>query len=137
MSRTVFFLLISLIATPSWAAEEIIGEPLEKAGTRLDMPDGTQLQLAVDESLVVGHFVDKEGNLIESPADSIIFVVEQKANPNDEWRTVIRLVDEAKLTSTRKLFPPFNMRARLIIRFKDGTTKTLPNAMLDLDKKSE
>ena len=137
MSRTVFFLLISLIATTSWAAEEIIGEPLEKAGTRLDMPDETKLQLAVDENLIVGHFVDKDGNLIESPADSIIFVVEQKSNPNDKWRTVIRLADEAKLTSSRKLFPPFNMRVRLIIRFKDGTTKTVANAMLDLDKKSE
>ena len=139
MSRAVIILLISLITTTVWSAdkEAIIGEPLEEAGTRLDLPNGIQLQLAIDDNLGVGHFVDKDGNIIESPADSIIFVVEQKANPNDEWRTVIRLADEAKLTSSRKLFPPYTLRARLIIRFKDGTTKTLPNAFLDLDKGSE
>lgn len=137
MSRIVFILLLSLIAPFSYSAEEIIGEPLEKAGTRLDLPSGDQLQLAIDEKLVVGHFVDKEGNLIKSPASSIVFVVDQNGHRNDEWRTLLKPVDEAKLTSKRKLVGPYNFRARLIIRFTDGTTKTIPNASVKLDKEAE
>jgi hypothetical protein len=137
MTRIVFILLLSLIAPFSYSAEEIIGEPLEKAGTRLDLPSGDQLQLAIDEKLVVGHFVDKEGNLIKSPASSIVVVVDQTGHRNDDWRTVIKPVDEAKLSSSRKLFPPYNFRARLIIRFTDGSTKTIPNASVKLDKEAE
>ena len=137
MSRTVFILLISLIASTSWAAEEIIGEPLEKAGTRLDLPGGDQLQLAIDEKMIVAHFVDSDGNLIESPASSIVFTVEQKASPNDKWRGMLNPVDEAKLASTRKLFPPYNFKARVIIRYKDGSVKTFANTYVELDKESE
>lgn len=135
--RTVLILLISLVATSVWSAEEIVGEPLEEVGTRLDLPSGNKLQLAIDEKKVVGHFIDKDGNLIESPAESIVFVVDQSGHRNDKWRTVIKPVDAAKLTSTRSLVAPYSFKARLIIRFKDGSTKTLPNAFVELDKKAE
>lgn len=137
MMRTVLILLISLVATSVWSAEEIVGEPLEEVGTRLDLPSGNKLQLAIDEKKVVGHFIDKDGNLIESPAESIVFVVDQSGHRNDKWRTVIKPVDAAKLTSTRSLVAPYSFKARLIIRFKDGSTKTLPNAFVELDKKAE
>lgn len=137
MSRIVFILLLSLIAPFSYSAEEVVGEPLEEVGTRLDLPSGDRLQVSIDEKQVVGHFVDKDGNLIKSPASSIVFIIDQNSHRNDKWRTLLKPVDEAKLTSPRKLVGPYTFRARLIIRFTDGSTKTFPTALLKLDKKAE
>lgn len=131
-------MLLGLVVCTAWSEEKpVIGEPLAEAGTRLDLGNGNELQLAVVERKVVGYFVDSEGLLLECPAASILIEVDHPGNRNDEWRTVIKPVDSAKLTSPRSMTPPYRFKTRLIIRYKDGTTKTLANAFVQLDNEPE
>lgn len=138
MSKTIWITLLGLVACIAWSAEKpVIGEPLEEAGTRLELDDGNQLQLAIEERKLVGYFVDSNGLLLECPAESIVFEVDHPRNRNDKWRTVMKPVDIAKLTSPRGMAPPYKFKTRLIIRFKDGSTRTLANAFVELDKSAE
>lgn len=135
MRKSIWILLLGLFVSVALAEEApVIGEPLKEAGTRLELPDGNLLQVAIEDRNLVAYFVDSEGLLIESPANSIVFVVDQPGNRNDEWRTVIKPVDPAKLSSVRALTPPYKFKTRMIIRFKDGSTRTLANAFVELDK---
>jgi hypothetical protein len=138
MSRTAYSLLAmmaALVAVPLYSVE--VGEKPEEAGTRVALPGDTKLQLAIEEKKIVATFIDAEGKVIESPAESMVLVVDQQGHKNDEIRTLMNSADKIRLVSSRTLFPPYDFRARVIIRFTDGTTRTFPYLSLDLAKKSE
>ena len=138
MSKPAIHLLslILVLLLPTIQAADI-GETLDEAGTRVEMPDGSLMQMAINDKKIIVHFLDKEGKVIESPAASIVLVVDDVHSHNDEFRTIIQPAGDASLASARIIFPPYNFRARVIIRFTDGTTKTFPNLSLDLAKGSE
>ena len=135
MSKLAFvssLLLFLVIGTQLPGAE--LGEKLEEAGTRIQLPEGQYLQLTVEEMKVVGRFTDSEGLLIEPVAESIVIIVDQPGHKNDEWRTVIHPTGENSMSSSRLLRGPYSFRARIILRHPDGTTKTYPYQPLELDK---
>jgi hypothetical protein len=136
----LFAVLVSFSANPLMAdesAEPEVGKALKEMGTRIDLPGGDKLQLHIDKRKIIGRFVDAEGLLIEPTAESILFIIDQPGHRNDEWRTVLRVAEDAKMVAPRSLTAPYKFRARLIIRFTDGTSKTIPNASLELDKEAE
>ena len=138
MKKCIWIMFLSLVAGLAWSQQQpVVGEALEEAGTRLELRNGNQLQLAIEELKVVGYFIDSEGMLLESPADSIVVEVDHPGNRNDEWRTVIKPVDAAKLSSVRSMAAPYKFKTRLIIRYKDGSTETLANSLVELDKGQE
>jgi hypothetical protein len=143
MRNSLYFLfavLVSFSASTLMAdetAEPELGKALQEMGTRIDLPGGNKLQLQIEERKIIGRFVDGEGLLIEPTAESILFIIDQPGHRNDEWRTILRVADNTKMAAPRSLTAPYRFRARLIIRFTDGTTKTIPNASLELDKEAE
>ncbi len=127
-----FSILLMTIGSVLSATE--LGETLKEEGTRIELPSGDFLQLSVEDMKVMGRFTDAEGLLIEPLADSIVIVVDQPGHKNDEWRTVISPTGENSLTSPRLLRPPYDFRARIIVRLSDGSVKTYPYEPLELDK---
>lgn len=110
------------------------GEPVVEAGSFIDLEDGGRLQLLIEDKQVVAYFVDPEGLLIPSPAESILFIIDDPGHRSDEWRTVLNPSGDLNLTSPRRLFGPYNFRARIIIRFKDGEHASFANVPIDLEK---
>ena len=119
----------SLLNCPTLLAAEA-GEQLPEAGTSLDMPDGSRLNLQIEDLKVRAHFVDESGVVLVARSDSI--VLEVKSGRNKGWRTVLVPAEGAMLAGPRVMTAPHIFEARVIVRLKEGGTKTFPNALLDL-----
>jgi hypothetical protein len=100
----------------------------------IEVNDELKLTLEVTDNQLMAFFADTTGTEDTSSVDSIIFVVDDTGHRHDKWRAVLRLADNDRYTSPRRLYPPYKFRARLIIRFTDGETVSLPNLKLDLQK---
>ena len=112
-----------------------VGEELEEIkGTALEMADGATLQLFVEENQVQAYFLDEDGLVMESPAESIAIYVDDSSRRPDDWRAVLKPGSDAGLTSPRRLYPPYTFRARVIIRMQEGDPVTFTSAYLELDK---
>ena len=138
MNRTLITAFALLLAAVSTTFANKVGEPIEDIGTTLDLPDQQFLQLTVKERHVAALFYDDSETIIESPAESIIIVVDQPGHKNDEIRLLLKpSAEDASLTSKRLFYSPYNFKARVIIRFTDKKTKTFPYAALQLDRNVE
>jgi hypothetical protein len=138
MSRIVYIAFALLIAAISNTHALEVGEPIEDVGHILDLPDGGKLQLQVKEKKILAYFADADGNVIESPADGILMVVDDSGHRNDEIRILLKpSEDDPSLSSNRALHPPYVFRARLIIRFTNKNPKTFPDVRLKLDRNIE
>ncbi|MEX0322805.1 MAG: hypothetical protein AB3N63_11640 [Puniceicoccaceae bacterium] len=138
MSRTIFLIASLLLAAclNSFAVE--LGEPLEDLGTIKELPDGSKLQLKIDDKRVFACFADKDGKIIESPADSVLMVIDDPGHKNDEIRILLKPEENGiTLTSKRILYGPYVFRTRVIIRFTDDDPKTFPYLLLELDRNIE
>jgi hypothetical protein len=135
--RAAFCLLIAVLLAPfcASAASLAVGDPAPETGTRIDLPDDTQLQLLVEDQNLIGYFLDAAGRVIPTPATSILFVITQPGHREDDWRTVLEPVGSIQMTSPRKLFGPYQVRARVIIRFPEGEPLSFTRTQLDLEGK--
>lgn len=138
MTRRIFLTATLLLAAflNSFAVE--LGEPIEDIGTVKELPDGSKIQLKIDDKRVFALFADKDGKVIKSPADSVLMVIDESRHRNDKDRILLKPEENGiTLTSKRIIFPPYDFRARVIIRFTDETTKTFPKLLLQLDNNIE
>lgn len=131
----VFVLALSLGPATVPAVE--VGEEIPSGGTTLELEGAPGLHLVVEDNKIVAHFPDAQGKALPSPAESIIFVVDDPGHRNDEFRTVLRKGADAGLTGPRSLYPPYSFRVRLIIRMEEGEPVILSNEKVDLDPTSE
>jgi len=130
------FLLIlaNAVSAAVYESPPKAGDPVAEAGTFIDLADGQRLQLFVKDKQIVAYFIDKGGLVMKSPADSILFIVDDPGHREDEWRTVLNRQGDVKLTSPRRLYGPYTFRARVIIRFTEGEPSSFPNVPMNLDK---
>jgi hypothetical protein len=126
-------LVLALGLGPATVPAVEVGEKIPSGGTTLEAEGAPGLHLVVVDNKVVAHFPDAEGNALPSPAESIMFVVDDPGHRNDEFRTVLREGADAGLTGPRSLYPPYAFRVRLIIRMKEGDPVILSNEKVDLD----
>ena len=119
------------------ATAAIVGDPVPNGGTTIELENQPGLHLVVQDRHLVAHFVDAAGNAFPSPAESIIFVVDDPGHRHDDFRTLLRPGEDARLTSPRTLTPPYDFRIRLIIRMKEGDSVILSNERVDLDPQSK
>jgi hypothetical protein len=130
------FLLIlaNALSAAGYEAPPKAGDPVAEVGTFIDLADGQRLQLFIEDNQIVATFIDKDNLVMESPADSILFIVDDPGHKEDEWRTVLNRDGKVRLTSPRRLYGPYNFRARVIIRFTEGEPSSFPNVPIDLEK---
>ena len=126
--------LFSLTALPGAEESPAIGDPVEDIGTFIDVGEGIRLQLTLVNKQIVGYFVDANSQLVETPAKSILFIVDDTTHRDDEWRTVLEPISPVKLTSPRRFYGPPDFRAKIIIRFTDGDASTFPTTPLELER---
>ena len=88
----------------------------------------------VQEMQLMAYFIDEEGLVTETNADSIVFVVDHSGHKNDKWRGLLKADEEGGFICARRLYPPYECRTRIIFRFKDEDTITLSTYPIDLDK---
>ena len=136
MTRHFIFTLCLLFITPILSVAEPIeiGDELKETGTRLNITDDLKIQFSIEEKRIIAQFVDAESLLVEIPAESIVFVVDESGHKHDEWRTLLNPDGNSRLISTKVLTPPYNFRARIIIRFTDNEPKTFTRIAIDLDR---
>ncbi len=138
MIRSIFLNTALLLAAFQMAIAVELGEPLEDIGHIQDLPDGSKLQLKIEDKRVVACFADKDSKLIKAPADSVLLVVDDPGHRNDEIRVLLKPEENGlTLTSKRILYPPYQFRTRVIIRFTDKEPKTFPYLLLELDRNIE
>lgn len=128
------FILARVLDAAGYEEPPKAGDPVAEVGTFIDLADDQRLQLFVEDKQIVAYFIDKDGLVMESPADSILFIIDDPGHKDDEWRTVLTRDGDVKLTSPRRLFGPYFFRARVIIRFTDGEPSSFPYVPIDLDK---
>jgi len=109
-------------------------DPVVEAGSFIDLASGDRLQLFIDDKQVVACFVNADGFLIPSPAESLLFIIDDPQHRLDEWRTVLNKSGDIILTSPRRLFGPYDFRARIIIRYPGEKTESFANVAIDLEK---
>jgi hypothetical protein len=134
MSKSFILALLAWVAILPLAHSLEIREPVEEIGTFVDLEDGQRLQLFVEEKKVTAHFVDAEGLVMESPAESVTVEIRDSGRRTDGWRIKLTPSQDAALVGARLLPPPYILKSRIIIRFTDGTTKTFPFVFLNLTK---
>jgi len=121
----LFCLLFLLIATVLHGVEPGDTVNVDKAGALVDLPDGLRLHLELSDKQIAAVVVDPENLAVDSDFESILLLVDNPGKPNDEWRTVLRPVGNTPVySSPRRLYPPYDFRLRIIIRFveKDPLT---------------
>jgi len=135
MTRTVFTLLALVLAALSPLQALEVGDPMEDKGTIISLDGGQSLQLMIDgDKKIAAYFFDDQGKAMESPAASIVFVVDHPGNKNDKYRTVLVQGPDAGMLGPRVLYTPYQLKVRLIIRLKDGDAKTIPYTQVQLDR---
>jgi len=125
-------LLLLITATTTPAME--VGDPMKDMGTIRELQNGLKLQMFVKDNRLQACFIDADGLVAESPAESILFVVDEPGHKNDKWRNVLVPGEDACMAAPRNLYPPYHYRTRIIIRYKDGTTESLAKALVTLDR---
>jgi hypothetical protein len=118
-----------ILATAAFALE--IGDKYEDKGTLLDLPDGTQLQLFVEDNIVTAYFIDEEGFIMGPPAESILIVNNDPLSKSQKWRTVLS-PSGAMMTGARKLYPPYSFRGMVIVRMPDADPIAFHKVALEL-----
>ena len=108
-----------------------IGDTYEEKGTLLNLPDGTRLQLFVEDNIVTAVFIDAAGLVIEPPAESILIVNDDALSKNQKWRTVLN-PNGAVMTGARKLYPPYDFRGMVIVRFSGAEPVSFHKVSLNL-----
>jgi len=133
-SLSLLFSVIPLLNGSAYESPPKADDPVVEAGHFIDLADGGRLQLFIDDKQIVAYFVSAEGLLVPSPAESILFIIDDPGHRSDEWRTVLTPQDSLKLTSPRRLFGPYDFRARVIIRYREGEPASFANVPVDLEK---
>ena len=67
-------------------------------------------------------------------AKRIVFIVDDPGHKSDEWRSVLVPGEGACLVAPRALYPPYHYKTRIIIRYMDGTSESMANVMVSLDR---
>jgi len=145
MKAKFLFTVVSLfffLLAPCLNAEEEnkpleIGDTVEDVGTFVDLEGGEKLQLVLEGNDVVAHLVDAENVIIENEIESILFSVDDGDRRGDEFRTILRPAGEARLIGTQMISPPYQMRARIIIRYEDSDPTSMSRVQLDLERNLE
>ena len=136
-TQSVLLSAIALLLLPSLQANRAVLPDDEtiaaEVGTFLPLEDGRRLQLFLEENQVFARFVDNANVILEGDAESILFIIDDINHREDEWRTVLKpLEEEALYSSPRRLHGPPTFRARIIIRFTDREPSSFTNVDLDL-----
>ncbi|MGC9451850.1 MAG: hypothetical protein ACP5I4_10415 [Oceanipulchritudo sp.] len=131
MKRKLLFALGLFAAVLSNALALEIGDEPEDKGTFLNLPDGGQLQLFVEENKILAYFIDAEGLIMRPPAESILFIIDDALSDKDTWRTVLSPSD-AKMVGSRLLYPPYSFRTKVIVRFADKDPVSFFRTSVDL-----
>ncbi len=134
MIRNLLTALLLLLVTATIAPATEVGEPMKDMGTIRELENGLKLQLFVHENKLQACFIDAEGLVAESPAESILFVVDEPGHKSDKWRSVLVPGDDACLAAPRNLYPPYQYRSRIIVRYQDGTSESMANVLVHLDR---
>jgi len=134
MSCKYLYAIAALTIVFNLAHSAKVGEPAGEVGTILELKNGQRVQIFVEEKQLHAYFIDAEGLVIESNGNSIVFVVDHLSHKNDKWRALLSPTEESGFTSSRKLFPPYEFRSRIIVRFSDEDPITLSKKAVDLDK---
>ena len=134
MIRNLLTPLLLLLVTASFSKAIEVGEPMKDMGTMRDLDSGLKLQLFVHENKLQACFIDAEGLVAESPAESILFIVDEPGHKADKWRSVLVPGDDACLVAPRLLYAPYYYKTRVIVRYKDGTTESMANFRVSLDR---
>lgn len=139
--RTITLLSVALLfccATLAGAAETAPapapGDPVEDIGTFIEAGNGLRLQLLLKDKQITAFFVDAGDQLVESPAESILFIIDDTTHRDDRWQTVLKPAGKVKLTSPLRFYGPPDFRAKIIIRFTDGEVSTFPKTPLELER---
>ena len=124
--------LLVLCLNPVPAIE--IGEPAPELGTILELKNGQRMQLLAEGMQVKAFFIDTEGKVAKTNADSIVLVIEDPGHKNDKWRGFLKKDNENGFVCTKRLYPPYEFRARIIVRFTDEDPISFAKKAIDLDK---
>lgn len=138
----VLLLTLCVFTLPARAAEPgsgppEAGDPAADVGSFIDLEKDRQLQLFLEDHQVIACFVDPDGLIMESPADSILLIIDDPDHRKDEWRAVLKPVDDVRLTSPRRFYGPDTFRARIIIRFTEGEPASFSHVPLELERNLE
>lgn len=134
MNKLVFTFLSLLLATTSSLQALEVGEPMEDKGNIQALDSGLRLQLFIEDHKVHAYFIDEDGKIAESPADSIAMEAYQAGNKNNAWRSVLVAGSDAGMAAPRLIYPPYALKTRIIVRYKDGTTESIFRFMGDLER---
>ena len=126
------FTLLAGAAEPD--AKPVAGDLMEDVGTFIDAGNGLRLQLTLEDKRLIAKFVDAEDKLVENPAGSILFIIDDTTHRDDKWRTVLKPSGEIELASPLRFFGPPKFRAKIIVRFADGNVSTFPKTPLELTR---
>lgn len=111
-----------------------VGDLVEDVGTFLDLEGGERLQLVVEDRKIIATVVDAEDKIVAHDIESILLEADTSSRRADDFRTILHPDGEARLVGTQFIYPPYQFRAKLIIRFTDCDPTTFPNALLNLDR---
>ena len=111
-----------------------IGDTVEDVGTFLDLEGGERLQLVVENRKIVAYLVDPGDKIVAHGIDSILMEADTSSRRPDDFRTILHPDGEVRLVGTQSIYPPYQFRAKLIIRYKDCDPTTFPNYLLNLDR---
>lgn len=113
-----------------------VGDTAEDVGTFIELEGGDKVQFVIDTKAnkIVARFVDIDNVIIENPADSILFIIDDDPPRTGDWRTIMDPAENATLIGTRLLYPPYRFRAKIIIRFTGEDPSTFTNVLIELDR---
>jgi hypothetical protein len=134
ITAAILFCFTPLLVAEESAATPAVGDPVEDVGTFLDVADGLRMQLTLVDKKIIANFVDAQNKLVESPAESILFIVQDSTSPEDKWRTILKPTDKIKLVSSLDFYALPNFRAKIIIRYTDKDALTFSRTPLELTR---
>ena len=115
-------------------SELAVGEEVEDTGTFLETRNDLMLQLVLKDKYVVATFVDAGNKIVENPAESILFIVDDTSHRDDNWRTVLKPDGDLQLISPLRFYGPPDFRAKIIVRYKEGKPETFARTPLELKR---
>lgn len=134
ISAVCLFSLTLLAQAADPAAKPAVGDPVEDIGTFIEVGNGLSLQLILKDHRLLAKFVDAAKTLVENPAESILFIVDDPGHSEDKWRTVLKPDGEVDLTSPLLFHGIPDLRAKIIVRYADGNVSTFPRTPLELKR---
>jgi hypothetical protein len=134
LSAAFLFCFTTLLGAEEPVRAPAAGDPVEDIGTFIEAGNGLRLQILLQDKQIVAWFVNAEDQIVESPAESILFIVDDTTHRDDKWQTVLKPAGKVKLTSPKRFYGPPDFRAKIIIRFTDGEASTFPKTPLELER---